>query len=139
MKGIDLGKKEIFMNFIEGVLLRERIDSLKTNALEKILEKIGSDLARIHSRGVVHGDSTTSNIMFDGKLICWIDFGLSEFSNSVEEQATDVLLVKKSLSPSQFIFVKKGYLKESAKAKEVFKRLGEIEKRGRYVVRSMAR
>ncbi|MBI5229319.1 Kae1-associated serine/threonine protein kinase [Candidatus Micrarchaeota archaeon] len=141
LMGINLYGKEIFMSFVPGVLLREKLDLIKGKKLEKILLKMGGDLARIHSRGVVHGDSTTSNMMLDEKAfeLTWIDFGLSEFSSSIEEQATDLLLLKKSVSPQQFVFVKKGYSQNNPIAKNIFARLDEIEKRGRYVVRSMAR
>jgi tRNA A-37 threonylcarbamoyl transferase component Bud32 len=70
-----------------------------------------------------------------------IDFGLSGFSKSAEDHAMDVLLFKKSaqpFSPAVFQSFWNAYAKANPKAKTVLQTLGEIEQRGRYVVRSQA-
>ncbi|NYZ74921.1 Kae1-associated serine/threonine protein kinase [Candidatus Micrarchaeota archaeon] len=129
VKHVDETRKELFINKIDGILLR--------NALSKdALAQAGKQLALLHEGGIVHGDSTASNFMVEGNGTVWlIDFGLAEYSTELEEQATDLLLFKKSVSQKQFQEFLDGYSRNAA----VLKQLEEIEKRGRYVVRAMAK
>lgn len=53
---------EIEMEFIEGKKLSENLDSLK-NWLEVCL-KIGEGIAKLHDAGIIHGDLTTSNLIW---------------------------------------------------------------------------
>ncbi len=140
VKHVDLVKKEIFMNKIMGRLLREALPRLAAREKNKHLEQAGVYLALLHDAGIVHGDSTTSNFFVDSDGVLWlIDFGLGEFTKSVEEQATDVLLFKKSVDGGEFRVFWAAYAGSKKNADEVLERLGEIEARGRYVVRSMAK
>lgn len=145
--GVDLQLKEIFLNRIRGELLRNALaraaaaadgKGAHPNALRALLVCAGEQLALLHGAGLVHGDSTTSNFMVDDAGKVWlIDFGLAEYDSSPEQQATDLLLAKKSLSEKQFEYFLKGYSSENKKASAVLKQLDEIEMRGRYVVRAM--
>ena len=137
---VNLESKQIFMSFVKGDLLRKKIDSIEWGKLKRILKEIGEGLGRMHSAGIAHGDCTTSNIMVSrAGEVTWIDFGLSSFTQSVEEHATDLLLLKKSLSLPQFNIVLRAYAKSNRNSPAVFARLAEIEKRGRYVVRAMVK
>lgn len=139
LKHVDLTRKEIYMECIEGTLLRETFDKLEKNERKRIVKEIGKCLAMLHEKGIVHGDCTTSNIILtNSREVCWIDFGLSEFTKSLEEQATDLLLFKKSVQKKDFNEFVKEYAKNKRESKKVFERLSEIESRGRYVVRAMA-
>ncbi len=133
----DLLKKELFLENVEGTGLREY---LRNHPLPKaLLQEVGKRLASLHLAGIIHGDFTPSNILVTpAKKVVFIDFGLGSFSSSLEEQATDVLLFKKSVSEKQFNAFWKGYAEKNRKAKKVLVRLKEIEKRGRYVVRAQA-
>ncbi|MGB9577390.1 MAG: KEOPS complex kinase/ATPase Bud32 [Candidatus Micrarchaeia archaeon] len=136
----DAVEKQVFENKLNGRLLREALPTLDSKRKKQVLEEAGRQLALIHAAGIVHGDSTTSNFFLcdDGKL--WvIDFGLAENSASLEERATDVLLFKKSVSSQQFASFVAGYAKHAPDVKKVLEQVSEIESRGRYVVRAMAK
>jgi len=140
VKHVDLVKKEIFLSRIDGKLLREAMPKLATGKKNALLKEAGGFLAALHDGGVAHGDSTTSNFMVDREGALWlIDFGLSEVTNSVEEQATDILLFKKAVAPREFAAFWGAYARKKTNSKLVARRLAEIEERGRYVVRSMAK
>ena len=89
----------------------------------------------------MHGDLTTSNVMVSGEGILLIDFGLSTHSQKVEDHAVDLRLIKETLvgahsrvsSVAMEAFVE-GYSEEVGRdrAKEVTRKLVEIERRGRY-------
>jgi len=134
----DLLKKQLFIEKIDAKPLRLVLPKLSHAKQRAVLSQAGKILAKLHSAGIAHGDSTTSNYLLapSGQLFL-IDFGLSQFSSSEEEQATDVLLFKKSVSPTQFAWFSKGYEKEMGekRAGRVFARLSQIAQRGRYVSR----
>lgn len=130
----EVGEFELKLGAIEGVLLRDFIEEGK--GVEGVLEEVGRGLARLHAAGIVHGDFTPANVIV-GKQVVFIDFGLGGFSNDVEEKAVDVLLMKKSLNDRLYRHFISGY-KEYKEFQKVLVKLGEIERRGRYVVRSWA-
>jgi len=100
---------------------------------------VGRLIGKLHSAGIIHGDLTTSNmIMKDGKLY-FIDFGLGFFSRKLEDQGTDLKLLKEALKSTHFKImdvcwknILKGYRTEYPKAEMVLKRVEDIEKRARY-------
>ena len=133
----DLAKKQIFIEKLGAKLLRTSLPKLPPAKQRTAASNAGKILAKLHAAGICHGDSTTSNFLLapDGALFL-IDFGLAQFSSSVEEQATDLLLFKKSVSPGLFAAFYKAYAKQRGKdAVLVLDRLAKIESRGRYVVR----
>jgi Kae1-associated kinase Bud32 len=129
-KIIAAGKFVIVMEYLKG----SRLDGFNIDL--KTMRNIGSMLARIHDAGIVHGDFTPANIILCGNNPAIIDFGLAEISHSVEEMALDILLMKRSVSKTAYSAFVKGYLKNSNKD-DVFKRLSEIERRGRYQLRTL--
>ncbi|MFH1095119.1 MAG: KEOPS complex kinase/ATPase Bud32 [Candidatus Micrarchaeota archaeon] len=97
-------------------------------------ERAGIFLARLHSAGIIHGDYTPANLMWDKKNakdgkegkdadLFVIDFGLGSISSDIEDHAVDVLTMKKALKgeKEQKAFMD-GYEKEggtrTARAKE---------------------
>ena len=144
-----VGRYWIAMGRISGTtmnrLLFEKGRSVAMSALNSeramtAMEKAGMQLAMMHTIGIVHGDFTPANIMLDKHGRVWIiDFGLAEFTDSQEERALDVLLMKRSLDPSLYAAFEKGYTRLMKKeAHRVFSRLRAIEKRGRYQLRTLA-
>lgn len=135
---VNLRETEILMERLEGMRLREYLEEGNGNA-SKILAKTGANLARLHNADIIHGDFSTANVMVMRKgEIAIIDFGLSDFSSSIEDKATDVLVFKKSTNGEEFNAFRGGYEKEAANSKAIFRQLMEIEKRGRYVSRAQA-
>ena len=129
-----VGKYEIAMTSVGGVLLNDMLDS----AGGMIMESVGKSLAMMHNSGITHGDFTPANVIVggDGKPHV-IDFGLSEITDSVEERALDLLLMKRSVGDVQYSRLVKGYSRSFRGWKAVLRRLSDIERRGRYSVRTM--
>jgi len=133
-------KYDIVMNRINGINLNDMINSnnKKVN-LKKIFGVLGNYIAILHNNDVIHGDYTPANIIVDkSSNVYLIDFGLSEMTNSVEDKALDILLMKRALDGNgveEFLKTYKNICKEN---KLVLKRLADIEKRGRYNTRTLA-
>ena len=98
----------------------------------------GDLLGKLHNADISHGDFTKANLMSDktGKIFV-IDFGLANITDSYEEKALDLLLLKRSLG-KDFGGAIKAYKKTAVSYIEVCARLSEIELRGRYQERTMA-
>lgn len=139
----DETKGEIVMEYLEGKPLKEVIEKKSV-----LCEEAGSAIKKLHNLGIIHGDLTTSNIIFiertkDKELhkriakngpLFFIDFGLGFYSNNVEDKATDLVVFKKTFNATHSTLtggwekVIKGYNPD----KEVLLRMGQIEKRARY-------
>jgi len=132
-------RHRLYLERFRGPLLREALSTLAGVNRSFVLAECGKQLARLHKAGIAHGDSTTSNVMLVAGIPVLIDFGLSEFSSSPEEHATDVLLFKKSVSPADFKHFWQAYSHEWENSKLVLTQLKDIERRGRYVERQMAK
>lgn len=132
----------IEMPFIEGEKLSEFLDSYSQKKQEKIMFQIGESMAKLHSLGIIHGDLTTSNLIFSPskKKVYFIDFGLAFQNGKYEDKGVDIHLLKQALEAKhfknwKFLFdeFKKGYSSiKPEEAEKVFKRMEAIEKRGRY-------
>ncbi len=126
------GKFALFFEIVDGEVLKD-IGSLPN----WVPEEIGRTLALLHDAGVVHGDFTTANLMIKEKRLYVIDFGLSEITESTEGRAIDLLLIKRSIGKRDYSRLEKSYIKTAHGGKEVVLRLNEIEKRGRYQIRTV--
>ncbi|SRR3989338_1170511 len=128
-------KDTIKMEFIKGKLLK---NVLEKKSYYELSEEIGKKVAILHNKGIIHGDLTTSN-MFLGKEIYFIDFGLSFFSEKIEDKAVDLHLLKEALESKHyniwencFKAALKGYGKYAKDSGAIIKRLDAVESRGRY-------
>ncbi len=134
---IDMGKTEITLGKINGTRLREWL--VKHKDVRRMLFAVGEALAKLHNADIVHGDFSTANVMVGRNgNIAVIDFGLSDFSSSIEDKATDLLIFRKSTNEKEFSDLLKGYKKTCLNYKQIFRQLDEMEKRGRYVARAQA-
>ena len=127
----DIVDFEIRMEYINGIALKNIITP-------ELSERIGELVGRLHTCGIVHGDLTTSNILFkDGKLFL-IDFGLAYLDKSVEARGVDIHVLFQTYESTHenheelIEAFKKGYSRAFIDAEEVIKRVKEIESRGRY-------
>ena len=83
-------KKDIIeMEFIHGKLLKNILDN---NNCVKLSKEIGDKVAILHNNNIIHGDLTTSNMIFN-KEIYFIDFGLSFFSRKLMRKAALQVLI----------------------------------------------
>jgi serine/threonine protein kinase/formylglycine-generating enzyme required for sulfatase activity len=78
------GKLYIIMDYIEGSTLGDLIKqgAVESNRAATLLEQILSGLEAIHSRGIVHRDLKTGNILLDKDGNAYItDFGIAEYAH----------------------------------------------------------
>ena len=122
---------EIKMEYING-------DPLKNVITPELSEQTGEIIGKLHSCGLVHGDLTTSNVIFmNGKLFL-IDFGLAYIDSTLEARGVDIHVLFQTFESTHegheelIEAFKKGYLRTLPGADEVIKRVIEIESRGRY-------
>ena len=132
---VDIAKCEIIQTRLGGEKLVNRLDKKPNDSTA--LQNAGVQLARLHSAGISHGDSTTSNFMVDEEKVYIFDFGLSQFDASLEDQAIDLLLFFKSVSLEQFKHFVSGYRSECGEkeTQKLLTQVAEIQSRARYVER----
>ncbi len=138
---IDLNNKLILMEEINGELVKDRLPKLNNKQIEELSYDIGYNIGLIHSKDIIHGDITSSNILInnDNNLV-FIDFGLSYYSNLLEDKAVDLLVFKKSLkslnsniSDKIFNNMLKGYGSIfNNDIDDIESNIKDIESRGRY-------
>jgi len=118
--------KEIEMEFIDGVKLSEGLDGLKN--WKEVCFLIGVNIGKLHDAGIIHGDLTTSNMIWvsdvgasglvptppltaeqrgevSGEVqdkVYFIDFGLGYGNGRVEDKAVDLHLIKQALEAKHF-------------------------------------
>ena len=144
---VDDAEMTIVMELVDGV----RVDKVLT---KELCSGVGKEVAKIHNAGIIHGDLTTSNILVvysghsgvgapaprkSAPRIYFIDFGLGEFSKSIEKRGVDLKVLEESIIATKgeqaAAFVKAAldaYEKAAEDGPAVIERLEQIEKRGRY-------
>ncbi|NCN51645.1 Kae1-associated serine/threonine protein kinase [archaeon] len=130
----------ILMPLIKGDKLSKELNNYSLNKQKAITKKIGKSIGLLHKEGIIHGDLTTSNIIFRNNEIYVIDFGLGSLNGKYEEKGVDIHLFKEALESKHFENSKKlfesfksGYESiDKNESNKVFERLKAIEKRGRY-------
>ncbi len=132
---IDLNEKSIILEKIESEQLHQTIINNNSTDIKELFIKIGEMTSKMHKGGIIHGDLTTANILIKDEEPVFIDFGLGKYSNLIEDQGTDLLVFKKSLTTiipekSEEFF---NYFLEGYNNKKVVQKIEEIEKRGRYL------
>ncbi|MGC2307612.1 MAG: KEOPS complex kinase/ATPase Bud32, partial [Nitrososphaeraceae archaeon] len=94
---LDTQRNEIIMEYIEGV-------NLKTVLSADLALKLGECVAKLHFKNIIHGDVTTSNFILErlsrqnDTRLAIIDFGLSFYSQRLEDMASDVRMLKEILN-----------------------------------------
>ena len=127
----DVTDFEIKMEYIDGTPLKEIINPT-------LSEQTGELIGRLHTCGIVHGDLTTSNIIFKDEKLFLIDFGLSFLDKSVEARGVDIHVLFQTYESTHdnheelINAFKEGYATTFSDATEIIKRERQIESRGRY-------
>ena len=123
----------IEMSFVQGEKVRDILDKHLD-----ICNEIGEKIALLHNAGIIHGDLTTSNMILSKGKVFLIDFGLSFFSEKVEDKAVDLHLLKQALESKHYKVFEKafqlvliGYKTKSKNYNEIIKRFEVVEQRGR--------
>lgn len=145
---IDTENALIIMKFIDGEKLKDLMYKLDDSDKIQLYHDIGKQVALLHSNGHIHGDITTSNlIVTDNHQVFLIDFGLHEYSDSIEDKSVDLHLFKRvliSTHGSDFKFCFNAFLEgyeseyhlvEKNESRLIIQNIKNIERRGRYVKR----
>ncbi len=126
---------EIEMPFIDGKKLSENLEKLD---YKKICKIIGNQIAKIHDNHIIHGDLTTSNMIWTEKekKLYFLDFGLGYISTRIEDKAVDLHLIKQALEAKHYSIYKEceKIILNSYNSKErnkILLQLGKVETRGR--------
>ncbi|MEK6840389.1 MAG: RIO1 family regulatory kinase/ATPase [Nanoarchaeota archaeon] len=131
IKNVSEDSKQISMEFIDGKKLSENLDLFPLEEQKKICNMIGQNIAKLHDSDIIHGDLTTSNMIFvknnenndedkqivngekrgdkksvlsklDYFKIYFIDFGLGFSSHKIEDKAVDLHLLRQALEARHF-------------------------------------
>jgi len=128
----DIYGSSICMEKIEGNVLKYVINPEYARAA-------GETVGKLHQAGLVHGDLTTSNMIWNNGRVYLLDFGLSQIIEEIEPRGVDIHVLFQTLesttnNPEELkkAFIT-GYSSTFNKAKEVIEREHDIELRGRYL------
>ena len=140
---VDEKNHKIIMEFIDGIRIKEFLNSANEDKIKKVCFEIGKLIGKLHSNKIVHGDLTTSNMILKDGKIYFIDFSLGNFSTRIEDFGVDLNLLYEALKSTHFKIldvcwnsIANGYKTEFKDAEKVFRKIEEIEKRARYMERS---
>ena len=139
---VDPHEYTIIMEYIFGKRLKEALEQTSSNQRNNLCQLAGSQIAMLHREGIIHGDLTTSNMIFtEEEKIFFIDFGLSYYSIELEDFGVDLHLMKRALNSTHFLHANEcfnqviaGYREISGDrdTREVVGKVLEVERRGRY-------
>ena len=138
---VDAPAATLVMEFVRGDRVRDLMESLAKDEIERIFLAFGSAVGRLHSAGIMHGDLTTANVVRRGARLVFIDFGLSVRTTRLEDHAVDLRLIKETLvgahpgaTPAALDALNRGYAEVvgPARSRAALKQLQSIERRGRY-------
>ena len=141
---VDNSHKLIYMEYIEhGTVLRELLDQPEvitdSSVVTSIMKTVGASLAGLHNIDLIHGDLTTSNMIYDMEKmeITLIDFGLSFVSNSIEDKGVDLYVLERAFisthpnTESCFEQILVSYKGTANNGEAIIKKLDEVRTRGR--------
>jgi len=139
---VDLESFSVSMSLLEGRVARDGLDETTSSMVRKIFYELGVQIGRLHGKGLVHGDLTTSNvILVRNEIPFLIDFGMSSHSEEPEDRGVDLHLLQRSLLTSHTLDDKScvkaafhGYRKTLGpdEANETLRKQLQISRRGRY-------
>jgi len=130
----------IGMEYLEGNTLKEALEQGLVDP--RIAGRVaGEIIGRVHSIGIVHGDPTTSNYILKNNNYYLIDYGLSEFSDRLEDRAVDIHLFRRAALAAHAKYAEvlvesflEGYRASLGEpADKVIERASKLELMGRYV------
>ena len=115
------------------------LDRGNNKPLSTLVQLMGAVIAQIHDADIIHGDLTTSNMIYDQTAghVTLIDFGLSGVSGLAEDKAVDLYVLERAFlsthpnTEQQFQELLQSYRQSSKKAAVIIARLDEVRLRGR--------
>jgi len=140
---VDVPNATIIMEYINGSQVKQLLNTADKDSRHAICVQIGEAIAHLHCHGLIHGDLTTSNMIWTAdSRIYFVDFGLGEKNEELEAQGVDLHLLKRALQCTHFGFWEEcfqsvlcGYSSVCGvgSTEKVYEKTREIERRGRYV------
>ena len=139
---VDIDTATIVMEYIDGQRVKELVPELSVAKRQSLFQEIGKAVGYLHRNEVAHGDLTTSNMLWlSPKLIYFIDFGLAEITQNIEDYGTDLHLLRRALLSTHYAYwedcyraAQKGYQASFGEGSaDVFRKVDAIESRGRYI------
>ena len=128
------------IEFLDGDKVRDLIPEYSSQDRKELATKIGENIGKLHERGIIHGDLTTSNMILLEDELYFIDFGLGYFSKSVEDKAVDLYLLWEVLESTHSEYkdqlwdaILEAYKEAYDGSEHVLNRVDDIASRGRYV------
>jgi TP53 regulating kinase-like protein len=130
---LDPKRAQIIMEYIDG-------ENVKDILSPEIGFEMGKYVSILHNKNIIHGDLTTSNFIKRKADLYLIDFGLSFYSERIEDIATDIRIIKEILSSAHIQMFDETYerflegyaLISNNNFNRVLKVVKDIETRGRY-------
>jgi Kae1-associated kinase Bud32 len=128
----EVSRFELKMEHVEG-------RQLKSIITPELSERVGELVGRLHRGGIVHGDLTTSNMIYARERIYFIDFGLAYYDVSLEAKGVDCHVFFQTLQSTHdqaedlIAAFAAGYKRAYPGADAVLERVKEIKARGRYL------
>ncbi len=136
---VDIENGIITMEYLKGKRIKDILNGLSEKERIRICRMIGESIAKFHNNDIIHGDITTSNMIYQDGRIHFIDFGLGEKNSEIEAKGVDLHVLMEAIESTHsrysncFDYVLEGYksrLKDDANL--VLKKIDDIVKRGRY-------
>ena len=136
---VDTAKSAIVMQYVPGAT----VQSLPDDLILRLSYRMGRMAGKLHKNGVMHGDLTTSNFVYDDThdVLYMIDFGLSQNTIKPEDHAVDMRLIKEILNSAHAPIMAeawrnllRGYARVvgGERHARIRQLVSEIEGRGRY-------
>lgn len=127
-------QEKIYMEFIDGKKLSEELEKLDW---KEICKQLAESITKLHDQDIVHGDLTTSNMIYKNNKIYLIDFGLGFHSHKIEDKAVDLHLLKQAFEAKHFSIAEQviKIILNNYKANNrelILEQLKKVESRGRY-------
>lgn len=127
------------MELINGEQVKRLLNRMPLVQARRMAPRIGRMVGALHAGGIIHGDLTTSNMLWSGGLMYFIDFGLGALSDDLEARGVDLRVLKEAFGSTHshlgecFELIIKGYCGAFDGGEEAVERMGEIASRGRYM------
>lgn len=127
-------QEKIYMEYINGKKLSEELEKLDW---KEICKQLAESITKLHNQNIVHGDLTTSNMIYKNNKVYLIDFGLGFHSHKIEDKAVDLHLLKQAFEAKHFKITEESIkiILNNYKANNrelILEQLKKVESRGRY-------
>jgi len=126
------------MELIDGEQVKRLLNRGPPVRARELARLIGRGVGALHAGGLIHGDLTTSNMLWRECRIYFIDFGLGTMSDELEARGVDLRVLREAFGGTHarlegcFEIILQGYCESFDGAREVVQRMNEIASRGRY-------